>query len=124
MLAIKKVARKSTLAMVRVNLTLRARDSFIFGSLRRWLSTHKVELTKLTLGVERNCSGVKNFRHRLLSNETVEYPETAVKFARDIAARPSQPPPRVVDRVLPGRIHLQTRRSAIVDLPRQARLVG
>jgi len=59
MLAIKKVARKSTLAMVRVNLTLRARDSFIFGSLRRWLSTHKVELTKLTLGFERNCLGVK-----------------------------------------------------------------
>jgi hypothetical protein len=33
MLAIKKVARKSTLATARVNLTLRPQNSFIFGSL-------------------------------------------------------------------------------------------
>ncbi len=124
MLAIEKVARKSTLATVRVNLTLRARNSFIFGSLWRSLSIHKVELTKLTLGVERNSLEVKDLRCWLLSNETGEYLETALKSARDIGARPSRPPPRVVDRLLPGRIHLQTRRSAIVDLPRQARLVG
>ena len=124
MLAIEKVARKSTLATVRVNLTLRARNSFIFGSLRKLLSIHKVELTKLTLGFERNCLEVKDLCCWLLSNETGEYPETAVKFGRDIGARPSRPPPRVVDRLLPGQIHLQTRRSAIVDLPRQARLVG
>src|SRR5438034_3755392 len=123
MLAIKKVARKSTQATARVNLTSGPR---IRSSPVRFRNrfNHKVELTRLTLGFERNCLEVKNFGCRFLSNETGEYPETAVKSARDIGARPSRQPPRVVDRVLPGRIHLQTLRSAIVDLPRQARLVG